>query len=141
VVTIRYLLDANIISEPLRPSPLPPVIARLQEHASEFALASVVWHELWYGCYRLPPSAKRTAIEAYLREVIAPSTPILPYDEAAAAWHAAERSRLTALGQPPPFADGQIAATAATHGLLLVTFNASDFAAFRDLQIVDWRAV
>ena len=77
----------------------------------------MVWHELWYGCYRLPPSAKRTLIEAYLKDVIARTIPILPYDQRAALWHAKERARLTLIGRMPPFADGQIAAVAATNGL------------------------
>ena len=87
-MTVTYLLDTNVISEPLRPVPAPQVLAKLQQHASGLAIASVVWHELWYGCYRLAPSSKRTAIETYLRQVVALSMTILPYDEPAAAWHA-----------------------------------------------------
>jgi len=63
----------------------------------------------------------------------------LPYDTAAAEWHAAERTRLTAIGLTPPFVDGQIAAIAATRGLILVTNNASDFQHFGGLVVVDWR--
>jgi predicted nucleic acid-binding protein len=37
------------------------------------------------------------------------------------------------------FVDGQIAAVAATNDLILVTFNPTDYAAFRDLRIEDWR--
>jgi tRNA(fMet)-specific endonuclease VapC len=32
-MTLRYLLDTNVISEPLRPAPHPVVLARLQQHA------------------------------------------------------------------------------------------------------------
>jgi tRNA(fMet)-specific endonuclease VapC len=39
-------------------------------------------------------------------EVVAPTMPILPYDEQAAEWHAAERARLAGIGKTPPFADG-----------------------------------
>ena len=41
-----------------------------------------------------------------------------------------ERARLTLIGRMPPFADGQIAAVAATNGLSLVTFNRDDYACF-----------
>lgn len=138
-MTLRYLLDTNLVSEPLRPAPHPTVLTRLQTHQGELAIASVVWHELWFGCWRLPVSARRKAIETYLQQVVAVSTAILAYDEPAAQWHAVERARLTALGRTPPFVDGQIAAIAKTHDLILVTLNAADYAGFQSLTIEDWR--
>jgi tRNA(fMet)-specific endonuclease VapC len=68
-VTPRYLLDTNVISEPLRPIPNPTVLARLQQHDGAIAIASVVWHELLFGSARLAASARRTAIERYLHQV------------------------------------------------------------------------
>jgi tRNA(fMet)-specific endonuclease VapC len=65
--------------------------------------------------------------------------PILPYDQEAADWHAAERVRLAGIRRTPPFIDGQIAAVAATRGLILVTANVADFQHFAGLPIVDWR--
>jgi len=53
--------------------------------------------------------------------------------------HAAERARLAARGDTPPFADGQIAAIALANDLTLVTFNAADFRRFEDLRIEIWR--
>ncbi|HZQ98784.1 MAG TPA: hypothetical protein VFC93_08205 [Chloroflexota bacterium] len=66
--------------------------------------------------------------------------PILPYDEAAAGWHAMERARLAAHGRTLPFVDGQIAAIAQTNNLVLVTANAADFRDFAGLTIEDWRS-
>ncbi len=138
-MTLRFLLDTDVISEPLRPVPDQAVLERLREHQAEIAIAAVVWHELWYGCYRLLESNKRTLIDAYLKNVVARAIPILSYDPRAASWHAEERARLAGIGRLPPFADGQIAATAATNGLCLVTFNRDDFAAFQGLRLEDWR--
>ncbi|RRR71838.1 MAG: PIN domain-containing protein [Candidatus Viridilinea halotolerans] len=56
-MTLRYLLDTNVISEPLRPEPHPAVMARLQEYGGMSAIASVVWHELLYGVERRCSSA------------------------------------------------------------------------------------
>lgn len=137
---LKYLLDTNIVSEPLRPVPAANVLARLQAHQNEIAIASVVWHELWFGCYRLPPSARRTAVENYLQQVIGPNLPLLPYDEKAAEWHAHERARLTAIGKPPPFSDAQIAAIAIVNNLTLVTFNLQDYESFQGLLLADWRS-
>jgi len=97
-----------------------------------------VWHEVTYGCRRLPKGKRRLALEAYLRDVVHGSFPILPYDEAAAVWHGEERARLEALGRPAPFVDGQIAAIAHVHGLVLATTNDKDFARFKGLTIENW---
>ena len=138
-MSLLYLLDTNIVAEALRPAPNARVIQHLKLHENAMAIPAVVWHELWYGCRRLPVSSKRTTIERYLVEVIEPSIPILPYDAKVAHWHALERSRLAAIGRTPPFADGQIAATAAVNGLALVTINVKDFEHFRDIQVVNWQ--
>jgi tRNA(fMet)-specific endonuclease VapC len=138
-VTLRYLLDTNILAEPMRPVPDQRILDRLKRHQHEIAIASVVWHEMWFGCYRLPDSAKRQALEAYLSQAVAPSIPVLSYDDQAAAWHAKERARLSKLGKTPPFADGMIAAVASTNHLILVTLNLPDFDSFSDLQLENWQ--
>ncbi|MCU0292714.1 MAG: type II toxin-antitoxin system VapC family toxin [Thermoanaerobaculaceae bacterium] len=135
-----FLLDTDILSEPLRPAPDPALMLKLEEHDSELATASVVWHELVLGCRRLPPSRKRRAIETYLREVVEATIPILPYDGSAATWHAEERARLARIGAVPSFVDGQIAAIARVHDLVLVTSNTAHFTTFSGLRVVDWRA-
>lgn len=58
-MTTRYLLDTNILSEPLSARPAAQVILRLEEHQSRLVTASSVWHELVFGCRRLEESAKR----------------------------------------------------------------------------------
>ena len=136
----EYLLDTNVISEPLRPAPNPAVLDKLQTYQDSLALSAITWHELWFGCQRMPVSARRTAIEDYLLHVIARSMSILPYDERAAAWHADERARLVALGQTPSFVDGQIAAVALTNDLVLVTFNTIHYQGFKELRLEDWRS-
>lgn len=138
-MSLRYLLDTNIISEPLRPKPNPRIQERLRRHQEELAIAAVVWHELLFGCYRLPPSAKREAVESYLFRVVAPSMPVVPYDERAADWHAGECARLATAGKTPSFADGQIAASARVNDLILVTANTTGYDGFKELTIEDWR--
>lgn len=138
-MTIRYLLDTNVLSEPLRPHPNDVVIRRLSEYRPICVTTSIVWHELWFGCLRLPTSLRRERIEHYLLQMVQLAFPILPYDERAATWYAAERARLTALGLTPSYADGQIAAVAAVNGLILVTHNPAHFQYYAGLQIEDWR--
>lgn len=134
----RYLLDTSILSAPVSKRPDPGILARLDEHGGECAIAAPVWHELTYGCRRLPKGKRRAALEAYLRDVVRGSFPNLPYDEAAATWHGEERARLEAIGKPAPFVDGQIAAIAHVHGLVLVTTNDRDFDRFKGLTVENW---
>ena len=137
-MTLRYLLDTSIVSSPVSRIPDPEIVRQLEEHSVECAIAAPVWHELAYGCRRLPKGKRRAALETYLQDVVRASFPILPYDEIAAVWHAHERARLEAVGRPPPYVDGQIAAIARANGLALVTTNAKDFTRFKDLKVVDW---
>lgn len=114
------------------------IVERLDSHGHECAIAAPVWHELTYGCGRLPRGQRRTALETYLRDVVHAAFPILPYDEAAAKWHGNERARLERIGRPAPYADGQTAAIAQVNGLALATVNVRDFERFRYLEVVDW---
>ena len=138
-MSLKYLLDTNVVSEPLRPQPQHGIVRKLSRHEDEIAICSVLWHELRYGVERLAPSRRRDVIVRYLDEVVAATMPILDYDRAAAEWHALERARLAARGATPPFADGQIAAIAYVNELALVTFNAVDFRQFHGLRVLSWR--
>lgn len=134
----RFLLDTNVVSEPTFKQPNAHVIAQIEANLTDLAISSTVLHELIFGCERLPESKKRRYIERYLKEVIGKSLPVIAYDEQAARWHTSERARLTALGKTPTYADAQIAAVAAVHGLTLVTRNLSDFKNFEGLSVVTW---
>ena len=138
-MSLRYLLDTNVVSEAPRRSPDLGVLRKLREHEGEVAIAAVVWHELLFGMERLPASRKRVAIEAYLFRIVRVTMPILAYDRAAAEWHAHQRARLVAVGRTPPFQDGQIAAIAKVNDLILVTANRSHFEPFEGLLVEDWR--
>jgi tRNA(fMet)-specific endonuclease VapC len=135
---IRYLLDTNIISEPARPDPSERVLEQLAAHSEELALPSIVWHELTYGARRMDEGRRRSYVLDYLGEVVRPAMPIIPYDTAAAQWHGEQRAALEAQGLTRPFADGQIAAIAATRDLIVVTRNTSDFAHYEDLHVENW---
>lgn len=136
-MSVHFLLDTNTLSEPLKLRSNPDVIDRFSRYQDEIAIASVTWHEIWFGCYRLPESRRRQRIEQYLREVIE-KVPILPYDAEAANWFALERARLVTIGKTPSSADGQIAAIAQVNRLILVTRNLSDYADFQNLRLENW---
>lgn len=133
-MSLRFLVDTNVLSEPLKPEPDRRVTGWLAEHQAAVATAAPVWHELRFGCQLLPRSSRREKLQRYL-ETIEPSLPILPYDAGAAEWHAAERARLRRAGRTASFVDGQIAAVAAVNDLAVVTLNVAHFKGFRGLEV------
>jgi tRNA(fMet)-specific endonuclease VapC len=137
-VTLRFLLDTSVVSEPALASPNTRLIRRLEQRAGQCAIAALVWHELIYGVAGLPDGKRRSTLDYYVQSVVRDRFPILPYDLLAAEWHARERVRLEASGRATPFIDGQIAAIACTQNLVLVTSNTRHFAAFEDLEVADW---
>lgn len=136
-MTARYLLDTNVLSEPLRPTPDPWVLGRLLEVGAEAVTGAPAWHELDYGRCRLPVGRRKRAIDAAM-ERLEVLLVVLPYDAAAARFHARERARLAKKGRTPPFVDGQLAAIAAVNGLVLVTRNVHDFALFTGIEVASW---
>jgi tRNA(fMet)-specific endonuclease VapC len=134
---LRYLLDTNVVSQPMAKLPIASITRRIEAIADQCAIAAPVWHEIQYGCKRLPAGKRREALEDYLSDVVR-TFPILPYDELAAKVHATERDRLERSGMTMPFVDGQIAAIARTNELVLVTLNVRDFSSFRPLVVENW---
>ena len=133
----KFLLDTNVLSEAIRPKPNQNVLYKLEKYQDEIVTATIVWHELVFGCQRLPISRKRENIEQYLYQTVT-KLPILSYTQEAAEWHAVERARLSSLGKTPSFADGQIAAIAKVNDLIIVTANVSDYENFSDIVIENW---
>lgn len=137
-MSLKYLLDTNILSEAKRPQPNENVMEKLKLYRQETATATLVIHEILYGCLRLPLSKKRQDIEDYINNVILARLPLFDYNLPAAQYHAQERARLSKLGKIPAFIDGQIASIAVTNDLILVTNNVRDFQDFHSLQIENW---
>jgi tRNA(fMet)-specific endonuclease VapC len=136
---VRFLLDTNALAEPVRPNPSKRFMDHFRRQDGTLAISAITWHEAEFGLLRMPLGKRRRAVADFLEEVIRPTMPVLPYDDAAASWHAAQRARLASRGRTPSFIDGQIAAVAAANGLVLVTANTRHFAPFTGLSVVDWR--
>lgn len=135
---MKYLVDTNVLSEAVKTAPDKSVLKMLEKHQDEIVIAAPVWHELQFGCQRLPQSRKREVIASFLNDVVKCTILTLPYDDRAAEWHARERARLSSKGLTPSFVDGQIAAISVVNGLILVTRNIDDFRQFLRLKIENW---
>lgn len=136
-----YLLDSNIISEIIKPSPSFNVIQKIAEHSSECAISSITWHEMLFGLECLEEGLRKTELKKFLLEDVKESFEIISYDENAAQIHAILRSKLEKSGHPMPFADSQIASVAIANKIILVTRNTKDFEyvkEFCEFKLENW---
>ena len=135
---MKFLVDTNVLSEAAKTIPDVSVLEMFKKWGNDIVTGAPVWHELQFGCRRLPRSRKREILASYLNDVVKRTMLILPYDDRAAEWHAKERARLSSKGLTPSFVDGQIAAISAVNGLTLVTRNVNDFKQFLRLKVQNW---
>jgi tRNA(fMet)-specific endonuclease VapC len=135
---LKYLLDTNILSEPVKKLPDQNVLKALDKYAGEYCTCVTVWHELVYGIELLDHSKKKDSLTAYLESLVRGGLTVLPYEKTSANWFAKERARLSKIGIITPMADGEIAAISAANSLTLVTRNANDFENFNGLIIENW---
>lgn len=131
---MKILLDTCAVSDYLRG--LDTVVRRIQKaKPSELAISAVTVMELRYGAARRQSARLNASVEAFLNGIT-----ILPFDAEAAGQAGVLRATMEAKGHSIALADCQIAATALTCGLTLVT-NDGDLRSVPGLKVVDWRVV
>jgi predicted nucleic acid-binding protein len=126
------LLDTNIISEALKPSGDPAVMAWLDAQAVEtLFLSTITLAELRFGIAAMPIGRRRQTLDRELDQRVLPwfEGRILPFSIAAADAYGDLRARARAAGKAINTADGYIASIAAAHGLAVATRDTSPFAA------------
>jgi len=124
---MKYLVDANVLSEPTKPSPNSRVLDWLRAHEPDIAVDPMILGELRFGILILPKGKKRAALERWF-EGGAGSLHCLSWDADTGLKWAELLARLRKTGKAMPIKDSLIAATAMVHGLAVATRNRIDFA-------------
>lgn len=135
-----YLLDTNIVSEFSKECPDQNVISLYEQRKDLCAISAVTWQELQYGLSKMPDGKRKNSIENFI-SLLKENTEIIAYDDFAADICGKLLGEGSAQGKPLPYCDTQIAATAISNGMVLVTRNVSDFTVVKErsfLKVEDW---
>ncbi|HEX7505798.1 MAG TPA: type II toxin-antitoxin system VapC family toxin [Polyangia bacterium] len=119
---MTFLCDTNVLSELARPAPNPGVLLWAEE-IRVVSISTITIDEVIFGL-TLRPNAR---VLAWFEDFVARSCQVLDVTPAVARTAGAMRARLAGRGQMRTQADMLIAASAAAHGLTLVTRNTKDF--------------
>ncbi len=123
---MKYLVDANVLSEPTKPTPDARVVSWLRAHELDIAVDPVILGELRFGILILPMGSKRTVLERWFDAGVG-RLRCLPWDSDTGMKWADLLARLRTTGKAMPIKDSLIAATAIVHGLAVATRNGADF--------------
>ncbi len=123
---MRYLVDANVLSEPTKPSPSIGVVEWLKKHERDLVVDSIILGELLAGVLALPSGRKRKRLDTWF-ETVAETIECLPWDAEVSRRWARLVVDLKRRGRTMPLLDGMIASTALEHRLTVATRNVSDF--------------
>lgn len=138
------IVDTNVISELLRPTPAPQVEAWLaaQDGASIY-FTTISEAELRYGVALLPAGKRRSALARAVENILEEDFRgrILPFDREAARCHAAIAVERREAGRPISQFDCQIAAIARARGAAVAARNTGDFSGCGVRLIDPWDGV
>ena len=132
-MTIRYLLDTNIVSHLIRPESHTAQSHLISIKPDRFAISAVTEAELLFGLARKPEAVR---LANSVREFLLDAT-IFPWDSKAALEYGNLRAALERSGQAIGNMDMMIAAHALAESLILVTNDAA-FQRIPGLKTEDW---
>ena len=134
-----YLLDTNIISDVVKPTPNPALAKWMfgQEDASLF-ISSITLGEIIKGINQLPKGKKRTHLEEWFNGPQGPaqlfSGRVLDFDSASALAWGKHLAQDKATGNQRGPIDVMIGSIAQVNGCVVATLNEKDFHRFEALN-------
>lgn len=123
---MKFLVDANVLSEATKQSAAPEVIEWLMANESDLAVNPIVLGELEFGILRLPAGRRKTQLREWFNQ--APNRlRVLDIDTNTSQVWATLLAKLSRKGRSMPVSDSLIAATALQYNLTIATRNTVDY--------------
>lgn len=123
---MKYLVDANVLSEPTKPVPDARVVEWLRHNERDIAVDPVILGELRFGILVLPRGRKRNGLERWFNTGVRRLQSLTWDAETGLRW-AQLIAGLRLSGRAMAIKDSFIAATALLHDLIVATRNRTDF--------------
>lgn len=123
---MKFLVDANVLSEPTKAAPDPNVVEWLRRQERDVAVDPVILGEVRFGILLLPKGKRRTRLERWFAAGVQRLHCLSWEAETGLRW-AELLASLRASGRTMPIKDSLIAATALVHDLTVATRNDADF--------------
>ena len=123
---MKFLVDADVLSEPTKAAPEPKVVDWLRHHERDLAIDPIILGEVRFGILLLPNGKKRSRLERWFDAGVR-KLYCLPWEAESGLRWAELLASLRASGRAMPIKDSLIAVTALVHGLAVVTRNRADF--------------
>lgn len=123
---MRFLVDANVLSEPTKPLPNSAVVGWLRANERDIAVDPIILGELRFGILLLRRGKKRSELEHWF-DVILQRLHCLAWESETGLRWAQLLAELRGSRRAMPIKDSLIAATALVHNLIVVTRNRVDF--------------
>jgi predicted nucleic acid-binding protein len=122
---LKYLVDANVLSEAMRPQPDARVLGWLRRHERTLAVDPIILGEIRFGIL-LAHGQRRARLERWFDEGVL-RLQCIPWEIDVGLRWAELLARLRKAGRAMPVKDSLIAATALARGLTVATRNLADF--------------
>jgi predicted nucleic acid-binding protein len=139
-----FLIDTNVLSELMRPSPSHNVVQWIDAlPEGDIWISAVTVGEIRLGLALLPEGHRKQTLTNLAEEMFKEEffEKCLPFDFQAAGEYAKIVASRSLQGRPITVEDAQIAAIAKTADLALATRNTKDFQGLEELKLVNpWEA-
>ncbi len=138
------LVDTNVLSELIRPTPASQVVAWARSQAlSDIFTTTITEAEILYGLSLLPEGKRESVLTTAAEQMLNGGLRgrVLPFDRAAARAYVEIAAGCRRAGRPIANADAQIVAIAKAHGALwIATRNVRDFETCGVALVNPWEA-
>ena len=134
-MTVRYLLDTSVFSQPIRKKPVWPSLRRWDSEGDELlAASSIAVAEIEYGLFLKNSDQLWESYKKFLRGRLR----ILDFSSSTASVFGELKATQEKMGKSVDDFDLAIAATAMSHDLILATLNSRHFQLIEGLKWENW---